>query len=52
MWQDNEKAPPRPERERELPVLGEWPYDEETVGIGFFPEEVGLRRVRPDRPAD
>jgi len=37
-------APPAgADERRDFPILGEWPYDEETVGMGFFPEEVALR---------
>jgi hypothetical protein len=30
---------------QDLPILGEWPFDEVTVGMGFFPEELSLRPV-------
>jgi hypothetical protein len=32
-----------------LPILGDWPYDEEMVGLGFFPDEVSLRHDHPTR---
>jgi hypothetical protein len=31
---------------------GEWRYDEPMVGLGFHPEEVSLRRVRPTTPGE
>jgi hypothetical protein len=31
------------------PILGEWPYEEEMVGLGFFPAEVSLRHDPPGR---
>jgi hypothetical protein len=31
----------------ELPILGEWSRDDATIGMGFFPEELGLRPVHP-----
>jgi hypothetical protein len=32
---------------RDFPILGDWPYDEDMVGMGFFPEEVALRPAHP-----